>query len=183
MNNELQSNQGNEKPKPLRRGVRIVLFLSLALNLVVVGLVVGAVASHRDRDRHPPRFDRISGPLIRALSKQDKRFIGREMRNFYRASASKSVTLRAQYDDVLEALRADPFQVDVVQGVMDAQMDQLVGRARLGKSVLLDRLKSMTPQERAAFADRLEEELERPRRDKKRTHGPKDGRDGRRWFD
>ena len=55
--------------KPMRWG-RYVLFGSLALNLLIVGMVAGALfGGHRDRDRNPLLRDIGFGPFVQALAR------------------------------------------------------------------------------------------------------------------
>jgi uncharacterized protein (DUF2236 family) len=51
----------------------------------------------------------------------------------------------------------------VVERSLQRQLDFAVERQALGQRLLLERLAEMTPKERAAFADRLQEGLDRVR--------------------
>ena len=55
--------------------LRIIFFLSLALNLLVAGLVIGHMLGDGP-DRRVPRVDRMGGPMTFALSHEDRRAIG-----------------------------------------------------------------------------------------------------------
>ncbi|MEO0678101.1 MAG: hypothetical protein AAFZ02_11155, partial [Pseudomonadota bacterium] len=60
----------------LGRGGRVLLYLSLAVNLLVVGLVVGALVSGGEklRDRRPPSAGEAGfGPVFAALEPEDRR--------------------------------------------------------------------------------------------------------------
>lgn len=152
----------DQTPKP-RLWLRILLFVSLAANLLVVGLVVG-LAFHRDDDnkrRHPPRPDQIGGPLTHALSPEDRREIGRAIWQEYRADRPNRDSFRAEYDAVLDALRSVPFDRTVVEQSLQRQIDFATQRQRIGQRILLERLTTMSDDERAAFADRLEEGMRR----------------------
>ena len=151
------------KPQRMRRGIKAVLFCSLAINLLVAGLVAGAVLSHGgDRDRRPPRLDRISGPMTRALGPEDKRVIGKAMRAAYREMRPSPEDARADYDQVVAALRAEPFDAETVRDAMERQLEIVGKRGKLGQDLLLERLSAMSRAERAEFADRLKEALEKP---------------------
>jgi uncharacterized membrane protein len=148
----------------MRRGVRIVLFASLALNLLVAGLVLGAVLTHRDRpDRHPPRFDQVAGPMSRAMSHEDRRAIGQAMRQAFREERPTREAVKAEYDRVIAALETVPFDSQAVRESVERQMAATDRRMRLGREVLLNRIEAMSDGERAAFAARLREELSRAR--------------------
>ncbi len=149
------------------RGVRIALAASVALNLLVAGVVAGAVL--REGGPHGRMTGAVDfGPFTDALSREDRdalraAFLDRmpQMRDMRRE-------MLAEFGAVLGALRAEPFDPAALRGVMEAQSDRMGARLRIGQDLLLERLTHMTPGARAAFADRLEERL---------RHGP-GGRDG-----
>jgi len=147
----------------LRPWLRIVLFASLALNLAVAGLVAGFFVMHGDDRgrRGPPRVDRMGGPLTHALTREDRHAIGREIWQEYRKGRPSREAIRAEYAEVAAALRADPFDSARVAESLARQRDFALNRQELGNRLLLERLEAMTPAERAAFADRLEEGMER----------------------
>ena len=64
-----------EKPGNMRRGLRALLIVSLALNLLVIGTVGGAMLSHTKwQNHHPVRLDVSGGPTdARAGSKRPAR--------------------------------------------------------------------------------------------------------------
>lgn len=144
-----------------RNWTRVALVLSLALNLAVAGIVAGAVLrGHRDG---PPRgFDLAVGPVARALSEVDRRAVMRDLmdRRDLRDDRRDDSAAAAP---VLAAVRADPFD----PAALSAALDGMRGRARdleaAAEAALVARVAAMTPAERAAFADRLAQELERRR--------------------
>lgn len=150
------------QPKPrTRRGVKIALFLSLALNLLVAGLVLGAVVHHRHgRFSGPPRLDRAGGPMITALSPSDRRAIGNALREAASAPHPTRAELRGEYQAVVTALRAHPFDPQAVKTALEGQVRMLTQRAELGQALLLQHLQEMSDSERAAYAERLEKALE-----------------------
>lgn len=155
------SEETSKKPK-MRRGVRILLFASLAINLLVVGLVVGAMASHRYEDRrHPPRLERAGGPLTAALSRQDRRAVGRELREAYREKRPSRESIKAEFGAVITALQSDPYDPASVRAAVAQQMQRITRRADVGMDILLKRFDQMSVAERAAYAERLQKVLER----------------------
>jgi len=161
------TNTPDPKPtgqKPRRLGwLRWVLLPSLALNLLVVGLVVGHVIGDKP-DRRVPRVDRMGGPMTFALSHEDRREIGKALRQEYRESRPSRDAIRQQYQDVIAALRAEPFDKAALEAVFEAQLAGANQRVAIGQKVLMDRIETMSPEERAGFASRLEEGLKRPDR-------------------
>lgn len=167
------SPSGEATARPLRRGLRALLFVSLAANVLVIGLVIGAVLDG-PKDRKVPRTDRIGGPMTFALTHDDRHAIGRELRREYRRDRPNRAQLQAEYQGVVAALRANPFQIETIQSSLQRQRDAANERLLLGHEILLKRIQSMTPQARADFADRMEEGLAR---DDKR--GFRDGPSGK----
>lgn len=149
-------------PKP-RRAWRIVLALSLALNLAVVGLVVGSLVSGRMGAGPPRSFDLGLGPVARALSQSERREIGRNLR---RDRVMRDFDLRDRVNSMTAALRAEPFDPQALRVLMDEQAARVVGVQSKAQDAFLDQIIAMTPERRREFADQLMQELakDRPRR-------------------
>ncbi|MBR9765014.1 MAG: periplasmic heavy metal sensor [Rhodobacteraceae bacterium] len=160
----LQGAAPGEGSRPRARrgmGLRVLLFGSLALNLAVAGLVVGVLT--RTPIKGPPRPDHVAGALTFALSPEDRRAIGREVFREMRQTGAGRPDRRAEYARVLAALRADPFQPEELRQVFAHQRDTALRFQQAGQKALMAHLMAMTPEQRLAFADRLEEGLERQR--------------------
>jgi uncharacterized membrane protein len=150
-----------EQMPGMRRGLRWLLIGSLACNLLIVGVVVGMFVAHSVRDDHrPPRFDRAGGAMTRALSAEDRRAIGRELRKAYRDKRPSFTDVRTQYQVVIDALRSTPYDPSVVRAAVERQISAMQERGQAGKELLLSRLAEMDEAGRKAYADRLEEILE-----------------------
>ncbi|EAQ01925.1 hypothetical protein OB2597_00870 [Pseudooceanicola batsensis HTCC2597] len=150
--------------------LRWLLFASLALNLLIAGIVVGhAVAD--PPDRRVPRVDRIGGPLTFALDHEDRRAIGKALRREYREARPSRSEIAGQYRNAIAALRADPYDPEQLETVFENQLDAARERMEIGQRLLLERIAAMDPTERRAFADRLEEGVER--------HGRFSGKSGK----
>ncbi len=144
----------------MRLSLRIVLIASLTLNLAVVGLIGGALMSGRDQPGRLGGFDVNLGPFARALSPEDRRAIGMELRNRPDFGPSARVSRRAALDGFLTALEADPFDPDSVRAMFDVQRDRALRGMGAGQEVLLARIVRMTTAKRAEFAARLRTELD-----------------------
>ncbi|GAA6179341.1 MULTISPECIES: periplasmic heavy metal sensor [unclassified Shimia] len=156
-------------PKGKKRGLlRGLLIGSLALNLLIVGLVGGAIFNFKHAGGPSTTPDRFSAPFIRALSFEDKREVGRAIRKSYRNADIDRAADRLLYATALEQLRQSPFDVDALAATVAA----LDGASRLRRDLARDsfmaQVNAMSDTERAAYADRFEEALKR---------GHKDGRD------
>ena len=142
------------------KGLRIALALSVAVNLLIVGLVAGAVL-REGGPRGRMMGDLEFGPFTEALTREDRAalrqaFVQRmpDMRDMRRQ-------MRADFAGLLAALRAEPFDAAALRAVMAGQSARMAERLAVGQDLLLERLEAMTPQARGAFADRLEERLRR----------------------
>lgn len=142
------------------KGVRIALGISVALNLLIVGLVAGAVLREGDPRARVVR-DLDFGPFTEALSPRDREALRRDF--VQRAPELRAVRreMRADLENVLAVLRSEPFDGAALASVMENQKGRMARRVDLGQELLLDRLAAMTPVERAEFADRLERRLRR----------------------
>jgi uncharacterized membrane protein len=137
--------------------MRLLLVVSLAANLAVVGVVAGWALRHGGHHgHHPSRLDMAGGPLTRALSDGDRRKIGQRMRQVWRETRAGHPDLGASFDALVSDLRAVPFDPAQVARRMQQHRDGFATRFAMGQEVLLDHLAAMSDADRAAYADRLE---------------------------
>ena len=151
-------------PGRMSRGWRIVLVVSLALNLAVAGMMAGALFS----GHHPtgPTGTRSPGtlgfgPFTGALSREDREALrtayagrGPTIRELREAARQEAEAMAA-------ALRAMPFEPAAVAALLDTQRGRADERFRLGQTLLIERIAAMTPEAREALAARL---LDPPRK-------------------
>ncbi|WP_157968875.1 periplasmic heavy metal sensor [Tropicimonas sp. IMCC34011] len=152
-----------DTPAPSRRvpiWLRALLILSLALNLLVGGIVIGAAL----KDRHRPA--RVEGelglgPYLSAFGQRDRealRGAAAEGRAAFRADRRE---MRTTFAETIEALRADPFDPARLESLL-ARQGEIVDRGRKrGHAIMIERLSTMDAAERAAFADRLQQAIRR----------------------
>lgn len=140
---------------------RIALVLSLALNLAVVGIVVGSYASGRVGDGPPRSFDLGLGPVSRALLPEERREIGRNLRQ---NRVMRDVDLRARVDGMSAVLRAEPFDPEALRVLMDDQAAQISNVQAKAQDAFLAQIAAMTPERRRMFADQLLQEMSKDRR-------------------
>ncbi len=161
----MTNNQTKVAPKA-RNWQRTILVGSLALNLMVVGIVAG-VALKGGGPGSSQRFDLTVGPLTRAMDDTHRDAVRDALRDSGAFQRNDRTAMRADMAAMLQTLRADVFDQVAFR---DALMRQ---RARLqtGQSAVLDavaaQIEGMSVEERAAFAGRLEEQGRRgppPRR-------------------
>lgn len=148
---------------PVRRAPRwmqAALLASLGLNLAFLGLAAGLAlnAGGPDRAERSPREGVV--PLVRALPPEDRRALGREIRQAL-AAQSGAPAQRAWFDAMLEALRTEPFDAAGFAALLEGQSEIARARIAAGQAALVDHLAAAGPAARRAYADRLEEGLAR----------------------
>ncbi|MGO4915804.1 periplasmic heavy metal sensor [Pseudogemmobacter sp. W21_MBD1_M6] len=166
MTPDLDTKPAAPKTPPLPktpRWVKVALVASLAVNLAVAGVVGGAVLRHG-----PDRGDRADyarnpafGGYARALSREDRRAILTEMRGRSPDRAALRDDRIKTFGKVIAALTAEPFDAAEVKALLAAQLDMTARAQTLGQDLLMSRITAMTPSERAAFAARLQQALDR----------------------
>lgn len=149
------------KPRGTRQWVRVLLFASLALNLMVVGLAAGLIWRGPPDHRAPSQSRDQSMPYTRALERDDQRALRRQLRDAFSGAPHDRGNLARAYRRSVDLLRADPFDPDALRANLDAQSLNALSRLKTGQKVLADYLASMSPSQRAAYADRLEQEITR----------------------
>lgn len=142
------------------RSIRILLILSLALNLLVVGLVAGAWA-FGPHHRQPRGVDLVLGPVARALDEEDRRAIRDRLIEQPELRRSGRAERRETQQALITALRAEPFDPDALASLLDAEQNRAQAVQRAAREAFLARLAEMEPQARRDFADRLASEMRR----------------------
>ncbi|MEM8957921.1 MAG: periplasmic heavy metal sensor [Pseudomonadota bacterium] len=149
----------DEPAPPRRRRTGLFLGLSLALNLLVIGAIVGALLLARGGgpERRGEEL-RAAGrlpvaamlpPHARAALWDGLRADGAGDREAYRAA------FRAGAEQLDAALRADPFDPARVAALFAERRAFRDARAAEVDLVLVEVLAGMSVQERRAFADRM----------------------------
>ena len=154
----------NDTPAPKRRWMPVLLVISLAVNLLVVGVVLGTALRFKggDRARIPPGF----GPaLYHALPRADQKALRGQLSDM----RSKGSHRRSQDFNALSAtLRATPFDPNTVAVLLEQQAQVTADLQQALHQQWLARVTSMSDEERQTYADQLEDVVKRgPHRKKK----------------
>ncbi len=155
---------GITRQKATGRGLKILLVLSLAMNVAVVGLVAGAVVRNDgwpERGKRPPALNAFGAPYMLALPRDDRRQIFTKLRSELGRDIPDRQHRRAQYAEVLNALRAQPFDVAVLAQAVRQQAETTVSVQKAGQGAWLELVSDMTDQERMDYAYAVEEILRR----------------------
>ena len=143
---------------------RIVLAVSLAFNLLIAGMYVGAKLSGKGPDKRGDR-SQISalagGPYGRALSREDRKALGQKFREQRRAAPNGRREMREIGLELAAAMQASPFQAETVTALLKRQ-SEVVGRVQARNlDGFADYLVAMTPEARMAYGAELEKILTR----------------------
>lgn len=155
------------KSSGTRLWVRVLLVVSLAFNLLVIGAVVGFVIKggpHRPGTYAAHVADSAVGPLTRALTFEDRRSIGRSLRKQNKEAGWGRREHRAAIEDMLVLLQATPFDADAFSDKLNATMIAMQGRVSRSGQALVEHLDRMSDADRLAYADRVREALDRKRK-------------------
>jgi uncharacterized membrane protein len=149
----------------MSRKVKALLIGSLALNLVVAGLFVGAAFRHGGASERYVNSD----ALVRALDHEDRRAIGKAVKEAQ--GGGRKAFWEAQKEalqNVAVALRAEPFDAAALKAALAQKSAHLRKNRDAAEAAMLARFTAMSADERAKLADRLEEALARGPHKRKR---------------
>lgn len=163
------SDTQQKKPSGLRPGLRYLLIGSLAVNFIVAGLVLGAAVGNKRTGDRPPREGDILGAYTQALTSQERREIGKNIRDHHRELGEKPMRPREVLTQMLAALQAEPFDPAAVQALIDQQSDIAFERRKIAQSLWLEHVSAMSAEERAAYALRIQEVLSKRKGPHKRN--------------
>jgi len=151
-----------------RKWAKVLLAVSLTMNLLVVGMVGGVYlrdgSDQRALGARPERAamrDLGFGPFVNALPHEYRRGLARAMRDQAGSFAENQQALVAELRMMLSAIRSEPFEMDVLRDAMRAQQDRVNMRAQVGRDLLLAHISQLSESERNAFADQVERSLRR----------------------
>ncbi|PRX35085.1 Heavy-metal resistance [Meinhardsimonia xiamenensis] len=166
---------GGEIGRRALRLTRIALVISLALNLLVAGVVVGALIRGVPWKEGPRAGGLLRdpglGPFYHALPDDERRAIAEALASRRAELEAERAALRAQLRSLLEAVRTEPFAADRLRALFAEQDAAITRRRALALELLIERLSAMSPAERARYADRLEALLRKPLRERERRDG------------
>jgi uncharacterized membrane protein len=150
------------------RWMKIALALSLAANLAVLGIVGGAALHGAGEGGRPMVRDIGFGAFSEALTPEDRRALRQAyMRDGGDRPREARQQMRAELGTLLATLRREPLDEAQLRAAFAEFQSRGQQRLELGQRLLADRIIAMSPPDRARFADRLEQMLDRgPRGDR-----------------
>ena len=154
--------QGQPKnPPPRKRWLRLALVASLAVNLLLIGLLAGGALRAWQAPVQPSMAEIRA--LWQVLPADTRQALRREFRGQHRRGDGAGQAGRAGEAGAEMALsthlRGDPFDADAFIATLDDARTRRGERARQAEQALARHIAALTAAERAALADALEERL------------------------
>ncbi|MDF1716360.1 MAG: periplasmic heavy metal sensor [Antarcticimicrobium sp.] len=147
----------DRKPPRMRMWIRVALGVSLALNLAVAGMAVGAAIRFGGPDKARAPLP-LGAMLYRELPREDRRALRDERLGPRDERAERHRAEAAELDAALRAVPFDPAPIEVFLAAQSRQRNDLEQALR---TAWLTRVAGMSDGERAAYADRLAEAMAR----------------------
>jgi len=131
--------------------LKVALVISVTLNLAALG-VLGGIITRAGNDGSVMRA------AVSALPGDERRKLRRETRDIWRAARTEGQggpTAPA----MIAALRAEEFDADAFAASLQQAQDRLVRMSSEMHQRLVTRVSAMTPDQRLAYADALEDQM------------------------
>ncbi|MEM8580233.1 MAG: periplasmic heavy metal sensor [Pseudomonadota bacterium] len=159
--------------KSWSRGRTALFYVSVAMNVLIVGVIVGALFVG---GRPMPRagFDGPF-PMLRALSEEERGAFVRIVRQSRDSRPERPVKSLRRSRELLSLLSAEEFDAAKFDALLSDQSRAAAGRADTARVALTVLLSDMSVAQRQAYAARLEASLQRTARDRRKPdagHGP-----------
>lgn len=137
---------------------KIVLAVSLALNIVVICLIAGATIKNTKND-----FRRISelndlqigSFYIRALNKDQRRELIRQILNQVNDNKIHPANLKVRKKEVIDVLTSTEFSQEKFEIVFKSHSEESIKRLELVQENFISLINTMSEDERLNYADRI----------------------------
>jgi len=140
----------------------IILALSVALNLLLIGVIVGALGKGAPHDARQASVGMRQ--IVGALPPSDRRILRNALRGQGRALGGSRKRAKQSGAQLQAALRADPFDPAAFAAALRARDAYRAALSDAGRATLIDIVTQMSDTDRAAFAQRLTQGRKRPKR-------------------
>ena len=134
---------------------KILFGISLALNLLIVGAIGGAILRV---GKGPMAKHHASGFLyMRALNFEDKKALRKEI---FRNKNSRKIIREKEHSSYISAvkiLKKDPFDRKAFEDLLDEQTKHSKTRQSSARVALVAQITGMTKEERLIYSERLED--------------------------
>ena len=134
---------------------KILFGISLALNLLIVGAIGGAILRV---GKGPMAKHHASGFLyMRALNFEDKKALRKEL---FRNKDGRKISRAKEHSSYISAvkiLKKDPFDRKAFEDLLDEQTKHSKSRQSSARVALVTQITGMTKEERLIYSERLED--------------------------
>jgi len=150
-------------PKPQNSGrlVKLLLVVSLGINLAIGGLAMGLWTF--DKPKRPRSPDAVAF-LTFALPKEHRDALRQQLVSRRAELRSNRAAIRDLRQKMIQALQAEPFDITAIADILAQQRARFLTLGELAHSALLERINMLTPKERASYVDSLKNRERRQRR-------------------
>lgn len=134
---------------------KILFSISLALNLLIVGVLSGALI----REGKGPSANHLASGFIymRALDFQDKRALRKEILRNEDGRKLVKGSNQASFNSAVGILKSHPFDRTAFENLLDEQVEGAKSRQRSARTALINHIENMTKEERLIYAQRLKD--------------------------
>ena len=146
----------NSLAKPAtRRWIKFALIISLGLNLGIAGVLIGTALRAPEARRSNVEAPEGVAMLARAMPQSHQRELRESLRVQRDDLQPDRQELKNLRENFVEALRAEPFDIDVVRQAFAAQRRILDQVTTAGHAAVIDQIAKMSAQERDLYIRRL----------------------------
>lgn len=149
------------KAKKTGRILKLVLVVSLGINLAIGGLALGVWAI--DKPMRPPSADAVA-LLTFALPQEHRDALRQQLVNRRVELRSNRAAIKELRGQMIEAMQAEPFDIVVIERILQRQRARFLTLGELAHSALLERIELLTPEERVIYLESLLRQDRRTRR-------------------
>lgn len=142
-------------PAKSGRGLRWALILSLATNLLVAGLLIGAIAAGGGIKARGMAMQPGLGMLSEGLSMKDRQALREKLRGQSEGFKQDRGAMQQDFLALADALQAPEWDRSAAQAILTRSAERGAARMSAGREVVLDYLQGLTPEARAAIGARL----------------------------
>ena len=139
--------------------IKLLLGVSLAANLAIVGLVAGFALRGGPLGGKGPGAMGYAMPYVLALPREDRRGVFSALRRDDTLPNRRD--RRAQFNAMIDALQTTPLDIPSIEAVLASQADGVTRVQKRAQSEWLSIVSAMSDEERIAYAARIKDVLKR----------------------
>ncbi|MDE4133810.1 periplasmic heavy metal sensor [Phaeobacter sp. QD34_3] len=142
----------------MRPWLKALLAVSLAANLAVAGLAVGAAVRWRDGDHPGRRPPSVGAMIFRDLDRDTRRALHNRAEGEHGSHIARR---RAEGDAVIAILMGDPFQAEALATLLRQQAESRHAFYISVQEAWVAQLEAMAAEDRKRYAQKMQERFKR----------------------